>query len=253
MEQITTFSGSVTESVEEFFEAFAAVAVLKKCTSSDDKLLLLPSFLKGSALYFFRSIRSSIVSVEEVISKFKTEFDACDYNELFYNSRQDQKTLSEFYYFLLELASKANITKDSIFVSQFLKGLKPFYKNKLATSHFACKNELKEVIAQIEKLYPPSYDRQMNLGMNPAAVFMGSGGGGDQGPSTPYRTPFGSGPRPPTPFRTPQRTPSQDIRQPMPDPAPTTPRRMPQSHGYNLRTHSRPTTQSQPNFQPRQH
>ncbi|KAL0830050.1 hypothetical protein ABMA28_003508 [Loxostege sticticalis] len=91
--------------------------------------------------------------ITPVVGCDKTEeFGETDYSELFYSAKQEQKSLSEFYYHLSELASKSNISRDATFITQFLKGLKPFFNSKLANSHLPNKQALKGVINQIEKL-----------------------------------------------------------------------------------------------------
>lgn len=233
MDGVTCFSGNSNECIDEFLEQFQAVTVLKGCNKPEEKLLLLPRFIKGSALYYFRAIKSLCSTFEEVISKLREEFEVCDYAELFYNAKQDQKTLSEFFYSLSELAIKANINKDSTFIIQFLKGLKPYFKNKLTSSHYANKKDLREVISQIDKVFPKPRDEQMNLMRNPVALvpmFSSEKGEGDM----------------PTPFSSPMTSPSQDARRD----APATPQRGPPRKYYNLRSNYRPT---QPNFQPRRH
>lgn len=235
----TRFGGCANESAEEFIEQFQALAVFKKCNTPEEQLLLLPSFLKGSALSYFRTIKNTCKTSEEALNKLKEEFGETDYSELFYSAKQEQKSLSEFYYHLSELASKASINKDATFVTQFLKGLKPFFKSKLANSHFPNKQALKGVINQIEKVYPQNREEQTNITMNPAALqpIINVGGGSGDGAQ-------------PTPYASPMTTPSQDVRRADPGPSASTPQQHTPSHPYNLRFRSR---NAQPNFRHRRH
>lgn len=179
----TCYSGHPEESFDDFIEDFRDAAARQKFISSDELKLLFPSFLKGGALYYFREIKSTTKTFEEVVTKFKEEFDVADYAAQFYNAKQDKRNLLDHFHYFSELARKAGIEGESVFITQFLKGLRPFYKNKLVTSHFVNRKALKTTLIQMEKIYPENKEEEVNISRNPATFVPNTAscnyGGGD--------------------------------------------------------------------------
>lgn len=187
----------VNQDVSEFLKQFEQFCLLKKIAGEERKLVF-PSFLKGAALAFFRTIESTASSFEDVKKEFEDEFESpVNYQELFYHAKQDDaEDILEYYYRMLELASKAKIAEDSVFINQFLKTVKPFFMHKLASTLLSTKRELKRVVQQLKMIYDEGTRRPTNLPMMTAPQASNSRAAGDspgrwtrQSPMNEYRTP----------------------------------------------------------------
>lgn len=122
-----------------------------------EKISIFPSFLTGPALYYFNEFEAlnDNFTFDALLAAFVEEFDLkIDYTELFYSrAHLPNEDILEFYYALSELAAKAKIVDESIFINNFLKKTVGFYKHKLATSLFRKKKDLKSLILQLKMIY----------------------------------------------------------------------------------------------------
>lgn len=183
---INLFDGLKQDS-KDFLRQFKRLAVLKKL-SDEEKLAVFSSYLKGAALSFYKSIEDSVNSFAELEGKFLEEFPpVINYEEKFYYAKQeDKENVLEYFYRLQELASKAGISEEEKFITQFLKSVQPFYKHKLATSIFEDKKSLKKLILQLQSIYEKTEVLPTNL---PREIVTGTGGQNASGDSPAYRTP----------------------------------------------------------------
>lgn len=147
------FSGSNQDS-QEFLLRFKKMAIIKKL-SDEEKMAVFSSYLTGSALAYYRIIETTVTTYQELEQKIKDEFPPINnYDQQFYTTRQGQdEDIMDYYYRLLELFTKARMTDEKNFISQFLNTISGFYKHKLATTIYEDKTSLKKLIIQLKSVY----------------------------------------------------------------------------------------------------
>ena len=160
------FSGK-NQDIQEFLSKFAGMAILKKLSDAE-KLAIFGSYVHGPALSYYRTIETKVKTYEELETAMKEEFPSdLNYEEVFYRARQlPNEDILDYYYRLNEIAAKAKIDNDEKFIRQFIQTTNGFYKNKLATTLFSTKNELKRLIKQLMEIY----DRKVSPGIQPTQL-----------------------------------------------------------------------------------
>lgn len=146
------FDGISGDSVE-FFRQFTLIAAINKY-DDEAKRIIISAYLEGPALSFYKNHADSCESFDVLKKKFQEEFPSSeDYVARFYECKQaHQEELLSFYYNLDGLAAKANITSDSIFIQQFLKGCTQKHREKLVTNIYSNKQALKATLVQMKNI-----------------------------------------------------------------------------------------------------
>ena len=148
-----SYSASAGEDINEFISQFEALAILKSWDDSQKKVAI-SLYLKGAAALFYRSIVGECNDYGDLVNKLRSEFGVfTDYLSIFFNTSQKDENPLEYYYKMLDLATKAKIQDDNIIVMQYLRTIKPHFRCKLEGTVYNSKEELKKIIVQLQRLY----------------------------------------------------------------------------------------------------
>lgn len=193
------------QNVSLFIKNLDRYCLIKKY-NEEEKVAILESFLDGQALSFYNTLEyENIKEYNDIVKALKEEFEQeVNYVELFYERKQQKsENILDYYYELNELATKANIKNDSVFIRKFRKDANNFYKNRLATSIIENKKDLKTIIKQIqdcnEEFYLSKNDSKVKFTNLPTGIMnepryltpKPAEGRGEVSRSPPYQTPPG--------------------------------------------------------------
>lgn len=162
------FSGTGANKFDDFIAQFRLIAAINQWPESS-LALILGAYLQGPALAYFKCIYKENLDFKSICDLLSEEFPASvDYVEQFYNARQEpNEDILAYFHTLNNLASKANINDEKVFIKKFLKGITNDYKFKLGTKLYSSKAELKATLNQIQEIFEETRAEGMNIPITP--------------------------------------------------------------------------------------
>ncbi|GBP32291.1 hypothetical protein EVAR_86123_1 [Eumeta japonica] len=153
----TVFQDLPNEDFGEFYENYETLAALKNWTEWQKKAGL-TLYTAGPAKLFLKTIDASVMTYDEIIKEFNDEF-KCDINyaHIFYNTKQEDDYLMEYFYNVKRLAMKVKIN--------FMKAnVKPLF----VARNYKSLADLKSTITNYKEVYEENretiYDLPMEWG-----------------------------------------------------------------------------------------
>ncbi|KAL4703344.1 hypothetical protein ACJJTC_013110 [Scirpophaga incertulas] len=122
--------------------------------NEEQKKIVIAGYLQGAAKYFYDDVKFECATYADLVKKLKEEFPVTtDYLSLFFSKKQQGEELLEYFYTIKDLARKAKIVEDTVFIERFLKSIREKERFWLCTKIYKDKKGLRETIVQLNKIY----------------------------------------------------------------------------------------------------
>ena len=148
--EVIKFGGYTHENVISFLAEFEAISSVNKLDDSQKKHAI-KLHLYGPALIYYNSIVSSCNLYIDLCTKLKEEFLLeINYIKIFYEAKMSKEDdILNYLYSLMQMADKAGISNEQIFVTRFIESVLPNIRYRIELLNIMDINSLKKIVKTI--------------------------------------------------------------------------------------------------------